>query len=92
MSPEPPDEPTRAEWRDRHHFAEFAEALGVDTDHVIAVRSVPKRTGLFVVMLSPDLVKAPKKVEAAYLQRDAVGILRESGRRRDVPDFWERLP
>lgn len=82
----------RAEWRRRQAFHEFAEALGVGTDHVIAVRSVDDHPGEFVALFSLD-PEDRRSTYAAILCRDAVGILREvEGRRRHLPRFWDNLP
>jgi hypothetical protein len=82
------DEPN-IEWRGRVDFAEFAEALGIPSDLVMAV--TPRQHGgvqAFVVLYTrPDDRGKPPEVWAQVLTRDADGVFERRGEPEVVPDF-----
>jgi hypothetical protein len=76
----------RAEWRRRHHFAEVAEVLGIDTDQVAACT----QGGDDLTVLWSESWPA-KDALASHLHRDADGVLRQVGEPRVLVDYWPKL-
>lgn len=71
----------KAEWRKAAAFAEFAEALAIDTTDILAAWSVidhGEATGALAVLYGRDVVRE------ARLQRDHYGILRLVGKPEDT--------
>lgn len=83
------DERPRVEWTKRASFAQVAEALGVDTDHIMAVQNE-------LVLYTPKLdAGADSQVWAAELERDDAGVLRVASREpldKTVRDYLPPLP
>jgi hypothetical protein len=65
------------EWHGRADFAEVAEALGVDTDCVMAATVVGDNEG-WLVLYTPEHADDPRDsiVHRALLERGADGVLR----------------
>ena len=65
-----------SEWRSKHSFAEFAEALGVRTGSIIAAKG---EDGEWTVLFTPDEMtddlKPSDPILAAIMSRDESGIL-----------------
>jgi len=73
---------TKTEWHRAPDFAEFAEALGVPTDCIMAALPGPKKaTVLYTAEPDEHGFDPDEPILCAYLARDADGILRTT----DVP-------
>jgi hypothetical protein len=79
----------KAEWKSRADFAEFAEAIGVTTDMVIAVGPDPHSKTVTVVFYTPEKENL-RNVWSAILVRDEDGIW-SCREKREVPDFMANL-
>lgn len=62
-----------SKWAGRAAFAEAAEALGIDTDQVMATAEIEGRTS---VLFTTDKVKADPMIHSATLTRNEDGVLR----------------
>jgi hypothetical protein len=76
------------EWRPRHDFHEIAEALGVTTDHIMAV--APFTGDAITVLFTEEHAPDPKDsmIYSAWLEPDASGVLVASPR-REVGSFGD---
>lgn len=81
----------KPEWKGAAYFAEFAEAIGVPTDHVVTVTSMSLPRGSFMVLYSRDVEHEDTPVFARVFKRDGDGILRPDSAEREIPDFWKDL-
>jgi hypothetical protein len=73
------------QWKRATVFAEYAEALQVDTLSVMAVSAQDDR---FMVFYTPD---EPEQIWSATLARDPDGILRVVGVAHEEVGLWEQL-
>lgn len=78
----------RAEWRKRHDFAEFAEALNVSTNAIMAVHA--PQSDSVLVLYSPDVEQDETKIFRATLRRSVDGTLFVVDR-YELPGFWQQL-
>ena len=67
------------EWTKRHEFHEIAEALGVDTDMIMAVYPRGKDTA---ILYTPEGHSEQDWLWLAILKRGKWGILEVAGRRK----------
>ena len=69
-------------------FAEIAEALGVETTSIFAVRNPGRET--FFVLYSPD-PDDPERIFNAQLKRGVDGILFRSAEDVEIPGLWDQI-
>ena len=85
----------KAEWHGRSDFAEVAEALGIDTDGVMAMTVVGDDEG-WLVLYTPEHADDPRDslVHKALLERGADGVLRmvKHGTAGTFRDYLPDLP
>lgn len=77
---------THARWGRSPAFAQYAEALGIRTDQVAAVR---ERLDGAAVLWSTD--EAPDDGQYSELEKDGDGIWRHVGETRTIPDYFGML-
>lgn len=83
----------RAEWKSREEFAEVAEAIGVPTDHIMAVRWGGGDGDCIALWSADELAEALETVVfATVLRRDSAGILTVAVLPRRVGVVGEFLP
>ena len=73
------------QWKRAIHFAEYAEALGVDTRAVLAVFEVGEGVGVYY---TPDV---DEQIWSVILARDTDGILRVVREPREEVGLWDQL-
>ena len=78
----------RVEWHDRVDFAEIADAIGVDTTRIMAVRN-PAADEVFVLFTPTD--DDPPRIFSTELRRDRDGVLRDVGAWLERPGLWEQI-
>ena len=83
MTPKP-----KTEWHGRSAFAEYAEAIGVPTDHIMAASRIGSET---VVMYSQDVTTDPPAIFGVKLARSPDGVLRQVTAPRELPGMWEEI-
>jgi NAD(P)-dependent dehydrogenase (short-subunit alcohol dehydrogenase family) len=81
------DDDVHAEWRSRHDFAEFAEALDVSTLAIMAVHQPTSESVL--VLYSPDVEHDPRTIFKATLRRGVDGVLFVSEPPHELRGLWE---
>lgn len=77
----------RALWRKKIDFVEFAEAVKVTTEQVMAVRN-PESDTPIVLFTRDDAY--PPLIYGAMLRRDEDGILRVASE-KEIPGMWEEI-
>ena len=80
------DQPPRVEWQRRLAFVEVAEALGVNTDQIMA--TMPRHD--YVLALYTPHPTDPPRIYAARLQRDG-GLLNVVGTPVELPGAWDDI-
>lgn len=79
----------RSEWRNRHTFAEAAEALGVDTTSIMGM--IETDTNMLLVLYTTDTNSEYALAWHATLQRDDYGVFRLHGEPVEVPGLLDYL-
>jgi hypothetical protein len=74
-----------ARWTQGPSFAEVAEALKVDTDHVCAAMEAD---GVVIAIYNPEGTERGDPTYRAFLARGSDRVL-TLARREEVSDFWE---
>lgn len=78
----------KTQWAGRSEFAEYAEAIGVPTDHIMAASEIGGDT---VVMYSKDVTTDPPVIFGVKLARSPDGVLRQVTSPRELPGMWEEI-
>lgn len=89
------EQPYDARWARAPEFAEVAEALGIPTDHILAMLPTDQNQRCHV-LYTPELPEhvthdSDPDVYEASLQRDADGILVVFGEPRLKPGYWAEV-
>jgi hypothetical protein len=75
-------------WAQRTDFAEVAEVIGVNTDMILAMHSLPGTDQVFVMFTYPT---DTGKVYRCTLREDGDHVLHRYKRPVEVPGFYEQL-
>jgi len=81
----------RVEWKGRVAFAEFAEALGVPTDQIMAAKLIPEDDPHEVFVLFTRSPEYPPMVWSVTLYRTTSGVFEMAGAPVKRPGMWEEL-
>jgi hypothetical protein len=88
------DPEVRARWAGGAEFAEFAEALGVQTDRIMAASVLDERRVIALYTpddpFEPDHRRADPRIFQARLLRDDEHVLRRHSE-RELPGFWAMI-
>lgn len=77
-------------WASRVEFVEYAEALGVATDAIMAVAASPD-DDTTMVLFTPDPEQYPPVILGVKLGRQSDGVLVPLDAPRELPGMWEQV-
>lgn len=81
----------RVEWRKAPEFAEVAEALGIKTADIMAVRAGSGQNPVAIYTHDYETFGIEAEMLTVQLERDAEGILRQFGEPVVLPDGLRKL-